>query len=91
VDVAYDPAKNERNIRERGLDFERAREFDFETAVYKLVERNGELRWTALGYLDDVLHMLCFLPQPTGIRVISFRIAGRKERAFYEREKQAEP
>jgi hypothetical protein len=28
------PSKNERNIREPGLSFERAADFDFETAIY---------------------------------------------------------
>jgi uncharacterized DUF497 family protein len=31
--ISYDPAKNERNIRERKLSFERAAGFDFETAL----------------------------------------------------------
>ena len=37
MDVDYDPAKNERNIRERGLSFERVREFDF-------TDHEGEVR-----------------------------------------------
>ena len=31
--ITYDPAKNERNIRERGLSFERVADFDFQTAL----------------------------------------------------------
>lgn len=30
--IDFDPVKNAKNIRERGLSFERAAEFDFETA-----------------------------------------------------------
>jgi hypothetical protein len=44
VAITYDPAKNERNIRERGLSFERAAEFDFETAVFNTETRKGEAR-----------------------------------------------
>jgi len=86
VDVEYDPAKNEKNIRERGLSFERAREFDFVTATSKKVFRNREERWLATGYLDGKLHVLCFVDRPLGIRVISFRRAGRRERREYERD-----
>ena len=39
MDITYDPAKNERNIRERGLSFEFARNFDFGTAVQSVDSR----------------------------------------------------
>ena len=32
VEITFDPAKNDRNIRERGLSFERAMDFDFASA-----------------------------------------------------------
>jgi len=50
--VAYDPAKNERNIRERGLSFERAADFDFETALIADYSRHDEKRRVAMEYLD---------------------------------------
>jgi len=37
--ITFDPVKNERNIRERGLSFERAAEFDFETADFIIDDR----------------------------------------------------
>lgn len=73
VAITYDPAKNARNMRERGLSFDQAAEFDFSTAVFHTEIRNGELRRIAVGYLDKRLHLLCYIPQPDGIRVISFR------------------
>jgi len=54
VDVEYDPAKNEKNIRERGLSFECVREFDFATTISKSVYRNGEVRWLVLRPDDFV-------------------------------------
>ena len=57
--ITYDPAKNERNIRERGLSFERAADFDFKTALIADYFRNGEMRRIAAGYLDKRLHLLC--------------------------------
>jgi uncharacterized DUF497 family protein len=47
--ITYDPAKNERNIRERGLSFERAADFDFETALIADYTRKGEMRRIAVG------------------------------------------
>jgi uncharacterized DUF497 family protein len=81
VEITFDPAKNERNIRERGLSFERVADFDFATAVFFVDSRRdyGETRIVAVGYPDRRLHTLCFTETPTGIRVISFRRSNRKE------------
>lgn len=77
--ITYDPAKNERNIRERALSFDRAADFDFESAAIIIEPRKGELRRVATGYLDKRLHVLCYVPQVDGIRVISFRKANKRE------------
>jgi uncharacterized protein len=79
VEITYDPRKNERNIRERDLPFDRAADFDFETAVIISRIRDGDIRRLAIGYLDDRLRVLCYFPQSDGIRVISFRKANRRE------------
>ncbi len=79
--IVYDPVKSERNIRERGLSFERAADFDFGTALFLIDDRRdyGETRHIALGYVEERLHVLCFVERPTGIRVISFRKANSRE------------
>jgi hypothetical protein len=81
--ISYDPAKNERNIRERGLSFERAADFDFSSAIFQSEVRNGETRRVAVGYLDGRLHLLCYIPQANGIRVISFRKTNKREAKLY--------
>ena len=81
--IEYDPAKNERNIRERGLSFDRAADFDFATAVFNTEIRQGEVRRIAVGYLDKRLHLLCYIPKPDGIRVISFRKTNKREAKRY--------
>ena len=65
MEITYDPAKNERNIRERGLSFERAIDFDFETArrVEDTRRDYGERRFLAVGYLDERL-LCCASRQP---------------------------
>lgn len=79
--IEFDAAKNEKNIRERGLSFEHAGDFDFETAVFLIDDRRdyGETRRISIGYLDNRLHVLCFVFITGGIRVISFRKANPRE------------
>ena len=81
MEIDFDPAKNERNIRERGLPFERVAEFGFKTATFLLDNRRdyGEIRRIAIGYLGTRLHFLCFVEIPGGLRVISFRKANQRE------------
>ena len=79
--ISYDPAKNERNIRNRSLPFESAAEFDFESALYVVDERHdyGETRYIAVGMLGVRLHVLCFAETAEGIRAVSFRKANARE------------
>lgn len=83
--VHFDPIKSERNVRDRGLSFERAAEFDFSSAMVAVDDRKayGEARYVALGMLDRRLHVLCFTEATEGIRVISFRKANAREVARY--------
>lgn len=85
MEITFDPAKNARNIRSRGLSFERAAEFDFEGATFLVDDRReyGETRHVAIGYLDRRLHVLCFVETENGIRVISFRKANSREAKRY--------
>jgi uncharacterized DUF497 family protein len=81
MNIDFDPIKNERNIKERQLSFERVAEVDFNTALVFPDARKeyGETRFIALCYLDKRLHVLCFTETETGIRVISFRKANVRE------------
>ncbi len=62
VEIAFDLEKNERNLRERGLSFELAAEFDFETAVTTEDTRcdYGERRFRSFGFIGPELHALVF-------------------------------
>ncbi|MDA8176911.1 MULTISPECIES: BrnT family toxin [Acidithiobacillus] len=86
MEITYDPAKNARNVQECGLSFDRAIDFDFHTALYRVDDRReyGETRIRAMGTLNGRLHALVFVEQATGIRVISFRKANRREIKRYE-------
>ena len=86
MEITFDPAKNQRNIELRGLPFERAADFEFETALTWLDQRKeyGEDRWIALGHLGERPHVLCYLEKPKGIRVISLRKANEREGRIYD-------
>ncbi|WP_367155380.1 BrnT family toxin [Methylomonas sp. HYX-M1] len=79
--IEFDPAKNAKNIAERGLSFERVVDFDWSSAGIDEDVRKAyaERRFVAAGYLDGRLHMLCFTPVAGGVRVISFRKANPRE------------
>ncbi len=79
--IEFDPVKNARNIRERGLSFQLAEAFEFETAVIRLDDRKdyGESRFNALGYIGQRLYVMTFTPRVDTIRVISLRKANNRE------------
>ena len=81
----FDAAKNERNIRERGLSFELAAEFDWESALVVPSDRQGEARHFALGLIGSRLHALAFTKRGQNVRVISLRRANEKEIKRYEK------
>jgi len=84
--IEFDPDKNERNIRERGLSFERADEFDFEPAFVIGDDRYayGETRYSAIGLLAGALHVIVFTIRGDAMRVIRLRRANARERVRYE-------
>ena len=86
MNIEFDPAKNQRNITERGLSFEEVANFEFESALFWVDNRKdyGEQRIRALGYIFERLHALVFVETITGIRIISFRKANNREVKHYE-------
>jgi len=79
--ITFDPAKSERNRALRGLPFELANEFEFETAVINQDARFAypEVRYLATGMLRGVLCSMVFARLPNGFRVIG--CAERAERS----------
>jgi uncharacterized DUF497 family protein len=65
VAISFDAAKNERNIASRGISFETAADFEWNTALIVEDTRRdyGEHRYQALGVIDGQLHMLVFTPR----------------------------
>lgn len=92
AEISFDPQKDARNVRQRGLSFARAAEVDFNSALILQDSRRdyGEPRYIALCYLDARLHVLCFSETAAGIRVISFRKANAREARRHGKAKETD-
>jgi uncharacterized DUF497 family protein len=86
--ITYDPAKRERTLRERGLDFEDAAAvFASSTLNIPDLRRNyGEPRINTIGYLDNRMVIICWTPRGDDRRVISMRKANDREKARYQKQ-----
>jgi uncharacterized DUF497 family protein len=89
----WDPMKARTNQRKHSVTFEDATHvFDDPYALFeqdRTDERTGELRWRAIGMVDNmilllVVHTVRERGQDEMIRLISARRADRKERHRYE-------
>jgi uncharacterized protein len=86
VEISFDPAKNERNLADRGLPFTLVDQLDWSSAVIEEdVRKNyGERRYLALGLIDGRLHAVVFTPRAGKVHVISLRKANPREVRDYE-------
>jgi len=86
MDITFDPAKSARNEAERGFGFHAAADFDFAAALIWIDDRFDypETRYSALGPVKGRVHALVFSDTETGLRVISFRKANKREVKRYE-------
>jgi hypothetical protein len=89
--VEFDPAKSERNARERGLPFDLVEQFDWDTCQTQDDVRfpYPEPRRVSLGYIGPRLHVVCHTAIEEGVRVISLRKANKREIRKYEEKKTA--
>jgi hypothetical protein len=90
--IEFDPMKSERNAYDRGLPFQLVESFDFESAQITRDDRQdyGELRLRAIGRMGDLVGVVVFTMREERLRVISLRLAGRKERVIYEEYRRKE-
>jgi len=79
--ITFDPAKNDRNIAERGLSFELVAELDWLAALALEDTRRdyGERRVRVLAPLDGRPHVAVVTSRNDAVHVISFRKANRTE------------
>jgi len=80
------PKKNQQNIDKRGISFNVANYFEWGGALVVEDTRKdyGEPRYSAIGFIDDRLHVLVFTLRNEAIRVISLRKANNREIKRYD-------
>lgn len=79
--ITFDAVKREKTLRERGLDFARAREV-FDGLTMTLPDQRqdyGEPRFINAGWLDARLVVLVWTPRGLARRIISMRKANERE------------
>ena len=84
--IVWDEAKRAGNLAKHGLDFADVTDFDFDTALHGVDDREdyGELRETVIGWCGARLCFLVFVRRGDDeLRVISFRKATRLEMQRY--------
>jgi len=79
--IEYNETKNQINIKDRGISFELANDFDFSSALIVEDTRKDyqESRFFSLGYITRRLYALVFTHRNESIRVISLRKANSRE------------
>jgi|CXWL01.1.fsa_nt_gi uncharacterized DUF497 family protein len=89
--IEFDFAKNEKNIRERGISFALAADFNLETAKIWADTRMdyGEKRFIALGTIGERLFSMVFTVRGDVLRIISLRKANKREVRSYEKQIQS--
>jgi uncharacterized protein len=86
MDISFDSAKSGKNLLARGISFELAAKFEWDSAlvVEDLRKDYGERRFQALGLIKNRLYMMVFTPRANKVHVISLRKANKREVKRYE-------
>ena len=79
--ITFDPAKREKTLRERALDFRRAKEVFEGVHLTRVDDRReyGERRFISAGKLDGRIVIIVWTPRGRTRRIISMRKANERE------------
>jgi uncharacterized DUF497 family protein len=87
ADFKWDPKKEFQNVEKHGIDFTTASLIWDGFVVERPDNRDyGEPRFIAFGVAEGRVLAVVYTPRETVRRIISARIAARRERRFYEEE-----
>jgi uncharacterized DUF497 family protein len=89
--IEFDPEKSSKNLRERGIWFERFADVELDTAIVVEDARQdyGERRIRVFGHIGGQLHVAVITPRGDRVRVISLRRANEREERAYAKERQS--
>jgi uncharacterized protein len=85
MEISFDPAKRERTLLERGLDFNDAPEV-FDAPNYRFIDDRfeyGEEREVVIGYLHGRMVVIVWTLRGRARHIISMRKANEREQAKY--------
>ncbi len=91
MQLEFDETKSARNVKARGIGFERFADMDLARAlsVEDTRAEYGERRFRLLGPIDERLHVAVITYRGDRVRVISLRRANRREERKYAKESQS--
>ena len=86
MEISYDPAKREKTLAERGLDFDDAVYVFAGTTITLEDDRRdyGETRYQTFGLLNGRLVVLVWTPRGEARHIISMRKANEREQEKFE-------
>ncbi|MBK4739137.1 BrnT family toxin [Noviherbaspirillum pedocola] len=86
MEIEYDSAKDENNVRKHGVSLADAGLIDWSSALIRRDLRRDyeEQRYQAFGMLNGRLYLVVFTPRNGAMRVISMRKANKREERKYE-------
>ncbi len=79
----WDSLKWQTNREKHRVDFTEIELFEWDSAVVQRQERRSEVRYRAIGYIGDRLHVVIYTLRGGTFRIISLWQAGRKDRRLY--------
>ena len=84
--ISYDPAKRDKVLAERGLDFEAAAKVFAGVTLTLLDERQdyGEIRYQTYGLLDERLVMMVWTQRGETRHIISMRKCNAREKTRFQ-------
>ena len=83
----WDENKSKANLSKHGYDFDDASQVFYEPVVLYPSDRNKEVRWIAVGSLEERLVAVIFTRRGETIRIISARRARKNEERTYHNAK----
>ena len=85
MDISFDPAKREKNLADRGLDFmDAGAVFAGRVAEIEDTRRDyGERRFVTAGLLGERVVVLVWTPRNNARRIISMRFSHGREEALW--------
>lgn len=84
MEYEWDENKRQDNAEKHGIDFTAIQTFDWGRAIIRRSDLNEEFRQHAVAYIGDTLHSTIYTLRDSRKRIISLRVASRREREEYE-------